>query len=85
MSASCISNTPNRHRYISMNIVAGAVKHVYASSNLLLVVPVVVLLPVFGVSCADYFHFGLGCWKATFWEIAAHSVYHMFSVYFEYL
>ena len=51
------------------------------------------LLSVFGVSfdgvspyfCTDYFQFGLGCWVATFWERAAHSVDHMFSLYFDYL
>ena len=49
------------------------------------------LLPVSGVSfgdvspyiCTYYFQFCLGYIVATFWERAAHSVDHMFSLYFE--
>ena len=35
--------------------------------------------------CSYYLKFGLGCRVATCWEIAAHSVDHMFSLYFDYL
>ena len=49
------------------------------------------LFPVFGVQsfgdvspyvCSLYFLFGLGCWVATFLGIAAHSVSHLFLMYF---
>ena len=35
--------------------------------------------------CSLYFYFGFGCWVTTFWEIAAHSVSHLFLLYFVYL
>ena len=34
--------------------------------------------------CYYTFLFDLGCWVTTFWEIAAHSVGHFFSLYFVY-
>ena len=34
--------------------------------------------------CSYYSKYGLGCSVATFWERAAHSVDHMFSLYFDY-
>ena len=32
--------------------------------------------------CSSYFKFCLCCWVATFWKIAAHSIGHLFSLYF---
>ena len=76
----------------------GAVKLVQAPSNSLLTVPrqkfcCGSLLPVFGVRVSVTFH--LTCVRiilARFrllsghlWEIAAHSVDHMLSLYFDYL
>ena len=33
--------------------------------------------------CLYFFWFGLGCWVAAFWERAANSGDHMFSLYFD--
>ena len=35
--------------------------------------------------CSLYFYFSFGCSVATFWEIAAHSVGHLYLLYFVYL
>ena len=35
--------------------------------------------------CLDDIKLGLGKWVATFWERSAHSIYHIFSLYFDLL
>ena len=39
----------------------------------------------FHLMCVHIILVQFGCCVATFWEIAAHSVDHMFSLYFDYL
>ena len=41
------------------------------------------LVSEFRLSVHIIFWFGFGCWVATFWEMTAHSVDHMFSLHFD--